>query len=100
MLPKNQAHSLIKAVKINKLAIFIVGVLKEPLFTGGLRVPMDFVKALALGADSADSVDISSAMQSIGCVAARMCHTNNFQAGIATQKADLRQRLKVEKVSV
>jgi glutamate synthase domain-containing protein 2 len=56
---------------------------------------MDFVKALALGADG---VAISnSAMQSIGCVAARMCNTNNCPAGIATQKADLRQRLNVEK---
>ncbi|WP_367114548.1 glutamate synthase-related protein [Marinobacter sp.] len=36
-------------------------------------------------------------MQSIGCVAARMCNTNNCPAGIATQKADLRQRLNVEK---
>lgn len=40
------------------------------IITGGLRVPMDFVKAMALGADG---VAISnSAMQSIGCVAARM----------------------------
>lgn len=65
------------------------------IITGGLRVPMDFVKALALGADG---VAISnSAMQSIGCVAARMCNTNNCPAGIATQKADLRQRLNVDK---
>ncbi|MGR5338885.1 glutamate synthase-related protein [Vibrio astriarenae] len=65
------------------------------IITGGLRVPMDFVKAMALGADG---VAISnSAMQSIGCVAARMCNTNNCPAGIATQKADLRQRLNVEK---
>lgn len=67
------------------------------IITGGLRVPMDFVKAMALGADG---VAISnSAMQSIGCVAARMCNTNNCPAGIATQKADLRQRLNVEKSS-
>lgn len=65
------------------------------IVTGGLRVPMDFVKALALGADG---VAVSnSAMQSIGCVAARMCNTNNCPAGIATQKADLRQRLNVDK---
>ncbi|WP_133153833.1 FMN-binding glutamate synthase family protein, partial [Vibrio sp. 10N.261.55.A7] len=67
------------------------------IVTGGLRVPMDFVKAMALGADG---VAISnSAMQSIGCVAARMCNTNNCPAGIATQKADLRQRLNVDKAS-
>lgn len=68
------------------------------IITGGLRVPMDFVKAMALGADG---VAISnSAMQSIGCVAARMCNTNNCPAGIATQKADLRQRLNVDKASM
>ena len=65
------------------------------IITGGLRVPIDFVKAMALGADG---VAVSnSAMQSIGCVAARMCNSNNCPAGIATQKADLRQRLNVEK---
>jgi glutamate synthase domain-containing protein 2 len=65
------------------------------IVTGGLRVPMDFVKAMALGADG---VAVSnSAMQSIGCVAARICNTNNCPAGIATQKADLRQRLNVDK---
>ncbi|GIU17240.1 glutamate synthase [Shewanella sp. c952] len=65
------------------------------IITGGLRVPIDFVKALALGADG---VAVSnSAMQSIGCVAARMCNTNNCPAGIATQRQDLRQRLNVEK---
>ena len=67
------------------------------IITGGLRVPMDFVKALALGADGIAIAN--SAMQSIGCVAARMCHTNNCPAGIATQKADLRQRLNIEKSS-
>ena len=36
-------------------------------------------------------------MQAIGCVAARICNTNNCPAGIATQKADLRQRLNIEK---
>ncbi len=65
------------------------------IITGGLRLPIDFVKALALGADG---VAISnSAMQAIGCVAARMCNTNNCPAGIATQKVDLRQRLNVDK---
>ena len=60
-------------------------------------MPMDFVKAMALGADG---VAISnSAMQAIGCVAARICNTNNCPAGIATQKSDLRQRLNVDKSS-
>jgi len=65
------------------------------IITGGLRVPIDFVKALALGADG---IAISnSAMQAIGCVAARMCNTNNCPTGIATQKEDLRQRLDIDK---
>lgn len=65
--------------------------------TGGLRVPPDFIKAMALGADG---IAISnSAMQSIGCVAARMCNTNLCPAGIATQNKDLRQRLNVDKSS-
>ncbi|MEC7816576.1 MAG: glutamate synthase-related protein [Pseudomonadota bacterium] len=67
------------------------------IITGGLRVPTDFVKALALGADGIAIAN--SAIQSIGCVAARICNTNNCPAGIATQKKDLRQRLNVEKSS-
>jgi glutamate synthase domain-containing protein 2/CDGSH-type Zn-finger protein len=67
------------------------------IITGGLRVPTDFVKALALGADG---IAISnSAMQAIGCVAARICNTNNCPAGIATQKEELRKKLNIEKSS-
>lgn len=67
------------------------------IITGGLRVPIDFVKALALGADG---VALSnSAMQAIGCVGARMCNTNNCPSGIATQKPELRARLDVEDAS-
>lgn len=65
------------------------------IITGGLRLPVDFVKAMMMGAEG---VAISnSAMQSIGCVAARICNTNNCPAGIATQKKDLRARLNIEK---
>ena len=64
------------------------------IVTGGLRVPIDFVKAMALGADG---VAVSnSAMQAIGCVAARMCNTNNCPAGIATQKDELRKKINVD----
>ena len=64
------------------------------IITGGLRTPTDFIKALCLGADG---IAISnSAMQSIGCVAARMCNTNNCPAGIATQKPELRAKLNIQ----
>jgi len=65
------------------------------IITGGLRTPADFIKALCLGADG---VALSnSAMQAIGCVAARMCNTNHCPAGIATQDPELRKRMNVEK---
>ncbi|MGF1682812.1 glutamate synthase-related protein [Photobacterium minamisatsumaniensis] len=67
------------------------------IITGGLRTPSDFVKALALGADGIAIAN--SAMQSIGCVAARICNTNNCPAGIATQKKDLRQKLNPDKAA-
>jgi glutamate synthase domain-containing protein 2 len=64
------------------------------LITGGLRVPIDFVKALALGADG---IALSNAaMQAVGCVAARICNSNNCPAGVATQKPELRRRLDVD----
>ena len=64
------------------------------IITGGLRTHVDFVKALALGADGIALAN--SAMQAIGCVGARMCNSNNCPAGIATQKPELRARLKVD----
>ncbi len=63
------------------------------LVTGGLRVPSDFVKALALGADG---IGLSNAaLQAIGCLGMRACHTNNCPVGIATQKEQLRARLQI-----
>lgn len=65
------------------------------IITGGLRKPADFIKALALGADA---IALSNAaMQAIGCIAMRSCHTNNCPVGIATQKSHLTRRLIVEK---
>ena len=62
--------------------------------TGGLRIPADFAKAMALGADG---VAVSnSALQAIGCLGMRACHTNNCPVGIATQKQNLRDRLPVD----
>ena len=64
------------------------------IITGGLRTHTDFIKALALGADGVALAN--SAMQSIGCIGARICHTNLCPAGIATQNPELRQRLKID----
>ena len=65
------------------------------VITGGLRKPADFIKALALGADA---VAVSNAaMQAIGCIAMRACHTNNCPVGIATQKPHLMSRIVIEK---
>ena len=62
--------------------------------TGGLRHPADFAKAMALGADG---VAVSNAaIQAIGCLGMRACHTNNCPVGIATQKPHLRERLPVD----
>lgn len=64
------------------------------VITGGLRVAEDFVKAMAMGADA---VAVSnSAIQAVGCVAARMCNSNNCPSGVATQKPELRARLNVQ----
>ncbi len=62
--------------------------------TGGLRTESDFVKALALGADAVAVAN--SAIQAIGCLGMRACHTNNCPVGIATQKEHLRKRLVVD----
>ena len=64
------------------------------VITGGLRVAEDFAKAMALGADA---IAVSnSAMQAVGCIAARMCNSNNCPVGVATQKPELRKRLNVQ----
>lgn len=64
------------------------------IITGGLRTPADFIKALCLGADG---IALSnSAIQAIGCIGARICHTNNCPTGITTQQPHLRERLQVQ----
>jgi hypothetical protein len=65
------------------------------VITGGLRLPADFIKALALGADAIAVAN--SAIQAIGCLGMRACHTNFCPVGIATQKESLRARQDVEK---
>jgi glutamate synthase domain-containing protein 2 len=67
------------------------------IITGGLRTPADFAKALALGADG---VAVSNAaLQAIGCIGMRACHTNNCPVGIATQQEHLRARLPVNEAA-
>lgn len=67
------------------------------IVTGGLRTPADFVKALALGADG---IAVSNAaLQAIGCIGMRACHTNNCPVGIATQREELRARLPVDEAA-
>ena len=53
---------------------------------------------MALGADG---IAISNAaMQAIGCIGMRACHTNNCPVGIATQREDLRARLPGDEAAV
>lgn len=64
------------------------------VIAGGLRTAADFAKAMMLGADA---IAVSnSALQAIGCLGMRACHTNNCPVGIATQKENLRSRLIVQ----
>jgi glutamate synthase domain-containing protein 2/nitrite reductase/ring-hydroxylating ferredoxin subunit len=65
--------------------------------TGGLRDAADFAKALALGADAVAIAN--SAIQAIGCLGMRACHTNNCPVGIATQKEHLRARLPIDEAA-
>lgn len=52
---------------------------------------------MALGANGVAMSN--AAMQAIGCVGMRACHTNNFPVGIATQREDLRSRLPVDEAA-
>jgi glutamate synthase domain-containing protein 2 len=42
----------------------------------------------------------NSAIQAIGCLGMRACHTNNCPVGIATQRDELRARFEVQKSAV
>ena len=67
------------------------------VITGGLRTSPDFAKAMAMGADAIALAN--SAIQAIGCIGMRACHTNTCPAGIATQDEELRKRLVVDEAS-
>jgi len=76
-----------KYILENKLDIDLV-------ITGGLRVPSDFAKAIALGADAIAIA--SSALMSVACQQHRICELGNCQLGVATQDPELRKRVNIE----
>nr|YP_009541610.1 ferredoxin-dependent glutamate synthase [Synarthrophyton chejuense]AYR05619.1 ferredoxin-dependent glutamate synthase [Synarthrophyton chejuense] len=57
---------------------------------GGLRTGRDILIAAIMGAEEYGFGTV--AMIATGCVMARICHTNNCPAGVATQRKDLRSR--------
>jgi methylamine---glutamate N-methyltransferase subunit C len=64
------------------------------IITGGLRIAEDFAKALMLGANA---IAVSNAaLQAIGCLGMRACHTNSCPVGVASQKENLRSRIIIE----
>lgn len=64
------------------------------VITGGLRVSSDFAKAIAMGADAVAVA--SSALMALACQQYRICGTGMCPVGVATQDADLRERLKTD----
>lgn len=54
----------------------------------------DFAKAIAMGADAVAVA--SSALIAAACQQYRICGSGNCPVGVATQKPELRERLKVE----
>ncbi len=57
---------------------------------GGLKSGRDVVMAALLGADEYSFGTIG--MIAEGCIMARVCHTNNCPVGVASQKAELREK--------
>jgi glutamate synthase (ferredoxin) len=57
---------------------------------GGLKNGHDVVMGALLGADEFGFGTI--AMIAVGCVVARICHTNNCPVGVTTQKEELRKK--------
>ena len=57
---------------------------------GGIKTGWDVVMAALMGGEEFGFGSI--AMIAEGCIMARICHTNNCPVGVASQKAELRQR--------
>lgn len=64
------------------------------VITGGLRLPGDFAKALAMGADAVAVA--SAALVAAACQQYRICNTGQCPVGVATQDEELRKRLHIE----
>jgi glutamate synthase domain-containing protein 2 len=64
------------------------------VITGGLRVPSDFAKALAMGADAV-AIGTAAMMASV-CQQYRVCNNGKCPVGCATQDEDLRKRLNMD----
>lgn len=67
------------------------------VITGGLRLPGDFVKALAMGADAVAIA--SAALVAAACQQYRVCNTGTCPVGAATQDPELRKRLQTEQAA-
>merc|ERR1712176_728732 len=57
---------------------------------GGLRNGRDVMMSALLGADEYGFGTL--AMIATGCIMARVCHTNNYPVGVASQREDLRKK--------
>ena len=64
------------------------------VITGGLRVPSDFAKAIAMGADAVAIA--SAALMAAACQQYRVCNTGKCPVGVATQDPELRKRLHID----
>jgi glutamate synthase domain-containing protein 2/rubredoxin len=62
------------------------------IITGGLRLPGDFAKAIAMGADAIAIA--SAALVAAACQQYRVCNTGTCPVGAATQDPELRKRLR------
>jgi len=64
------------------------------VITGGLRLPSDFSKAIAMGADAIAIA--SSALMATACQQYRICDSGTCPMGVATQDPELRKRVDIE----